>query len=70
MAIGPIPFTAIVDYFTIYSIDGDFSEFASVIRRIDDVYLELNAEKMKSEPNKGNTKGATTNPDKKNNNPR
>jgi hypothetical protein len=65
-SIGPIPFTAVVDYFTIYNIDGDFDEFASIIRRMDDVYLELNANEMKASENKGKEKSASTNSNKKN----
>lgn len=45
---GSIPFTAMSEYFTIYDIDGDFDEFAYIIRRIDNVYLELEAEDMKA----------------------
>ncbi len=51
-SLGAIPFTAIAEYFTIYDIDGDFDEFASIIRRMDNVYLELNANDLKSPPKK------------------
>jgi len=52
MAVGPIPFTAIAEYFRIYDIEGDFHEFSAIIRRMDSVYLELNAEEMKKPPPK------------------
>lgn len=68
MGIGPIPFTAVVDYFTIYNIDGDFQEFASIIRRMDDLYLALEAEELKSKNSGEKSKGASTNRNKKNNN--
>lgn len=64
--VGPIPFTAIISYFTIYNIDGDFDEFASILRRMDNVYLELNAQEMNKD--KGNKKSASTNPNKNNSN--
>lgn len=45
----PIPFTAISEYSTIYQI-GDFEDFAYVIRRMDDAYLEAQS---KRQPQKG-----------------
>lgn len=42
MAAGPIPFTAIVEYFRIYELS-DFDEFVYIVRRLDNVFLELNA---------------------------
>lgn len=68
-SIGAIPFTAIVEYFSIYEIDGDFDEFIYVIRRMDSVFLELNAEDMKKKPqgDKGK-KSVNTDSNKKNHN--
>jgi hypothetical protein len=40
MGLGPIPFTAIAEYFRIYEL-ADFDEFAYLIRRMDNVFLEL-----------------------------
>lgn len=60
MAVGPIPFTAIVDYFNIYGLS-DFDDFSYVIRRMDKVYLESNNQGGGS--NKPNVKS-----DKKNSN--
>lgn len=57
MAPGPIPFTAIVEYFKIFDIDGDFEEFAYIIRRLDNAYLELNSEEAK--PKKGSEKSGS-----------
>lgn len=58
MALGPIPFTAIVEYFKIYGLS-DFDEFSYVIRRMDRAYLDLNkdvkgASKPDAESNKKN----------------
>jgi hypothetical protein len=58
MGVGAIPFTAISDYFIIYNIDGDFHEFASLIRRMDNVYLELQANEVKTK--EGNSSGDNT----------
>lgn len=69
LGIGPIPFTALVEYFTIYNIDGDFDEFASIIRRMDEVYLALNANEMNAkDKTKGKTKSGDTNADKNHSN--
>lgn len=70
MAVGPIPFTAVADYFTIYNIEGEFFEFSAIIRHMDNVYLELNADDMKKntvKQEKGKSSGSS-NPDKKNSN--
>ena len=40
---GPIPFTAIVDYTRLFEIP-EFEEFCYVIRRLDQTYLDLNSE--------------------------
>lgn len=65
---GPIPFTAIVDYFRIYGThdEDDFDEFLYVIRRMDNTFLEMNASAMKA-TNKEN-KGGSANTDPKNSN--
>lgn len=55
-----IPFTAIVDYFKIYGI-GDFDEFLYVIRRMDDVFIELNSASQKAEGGKGAGNSGATN---------
>jgi len=44
MSVGPIPFTAIVEYSKIYDV-GDFDEFLFLIRHMDDTLLELESEK-------------------------
>lgn len=38
---GPIPFTAIADYHTIYNVALDLEDFLYVIRRMDLAYLKL-----------------------------
>lgn len=65
MGIGPIPFTAIAEYSRIYELS-DFDEFAYIIRRMDIVFLELNA--TDPEKPKGGTSSASANTDKKNSN--
>ena len=42
--VGPIPFTAIVEYSKLYEVE-DINEFIYVIRRMDKKYMELNKEK-------------------------
>jgi hypothetical protein len=54
--VGPIPFTAIVDYSRLFEIE-DFEEFSYVIRRMDQVYLELNDQEKKA-VDKGNSPNA------------
>lgn len=61
LGVGPIPFTAIVEYFRIYELQ-DFEEFSYVIRRMDNVYLELEAQDAKGK------KDGSTNANKKNSN--
>jgi hypothetical protein len=53
MSIGPIPFTAIVEYSKIFEVD-DFNEFHYFIRLMDQEFLELASQKMKN--NSGNKK--------------
>ena len=48
---GPIPFTAIVEYSRLWDIS-DFEDFSYVIRRLDEIYLELNSQDKKSSSNK------------------
>lgn len=43
LAVGPIPFTALVEYTRMFEIP-DFDDFSHVIRCMDKVYLELNAQ--------------------------
>ena len=47
MGAAPIPFTAIADYFRIYSLAEylDFEEFAYIIRRMDSTLIELSEPK-------------------------
>ncbi len=56
MALGPIPFTAISEYFKIYGRESgyleDFDEFIYLIRRMDDTFLELVNAKNKKENTK------------------
>ena len=49
MSLGPIPFTAIVEYFKIYP-TGEFEEFHYIIRKMDDVVLKIYSEKNKGVP--------------------
>ena len=42
MSLGPIPFTAIVEYTRIYEVE-DVDGFITVIRMIDNAYLEIEA---------------------------
>lgn len=68
MAIGPIPFTAIVEYFRIYIRESgahdDLDDFVYIIRRMDDTYLELvNAKANKP---KDKVKTNASKPSKKN----
>lgn len=48
---GPIPFTAIVDYTRLFEIP-DIEEFSYVIRRMDQVFLELKAQEKPVEKKK------------------
>ena len=67
MGIGPIPFTAVAEYFRMYCIDGDFFEFSSIIRRMDNVFLEIEAADVKKTQVKKESKpSASPNPSKKN----
>jgi hypothetical protein len=48
MGVGPIPFTAIVHYSTLYDVD-DFEEFLFLIRQMDNCFLDLESKRQKSE---------------------
>lgn len=65
MGLGPIPFTAIAEYFRIYELS-DFEEFAYLIRRMDNVFLELESaeDAAKNKPKDGGA-GAADNANKK-----
>ena len=65
MAIGPIPFTAIVEYFRIFELS-DFEDFAYIIRRLDVTFLELSAAEDSAKKSKDGGKGASGNSNKKN----
>lgn len=58
MAVGPIPFTAVVEYSRIYGVE-DFEEFLYLIRRMDDKFLEL--ESKKASVNSGSTNSGKNN---------
>lgn len=54
MALGPIPFTAVLEYSRLYDI-GDFEEFLFLVRRMDNTFLSL-VNKV-DEPRKAPTNG-------------
>lgn len=57
--VGPIPFTAIVEYAKIYDV-GDFHEFLDIVRIMDSKFLELDSKaNKKSGPNDKANKGNT-----------
>ena len=49
MGVGPIPFTAITEYFSIMPIGDSFLDFHYIIRRLDDTFLRLHYEDQKKE---------------------
>jgi len=55
MSLGPIPFTAIVEYSKLFDV-GDFSEFLYYIRAMDNVLLGLDNDKQKSKSSSGDKK--------------
>jgi hypothetical protein len=57
MALGPIPFTAIVEYSKIFDV-GDFEDFLFFMRVMDNKVLKLSYDKSKSSM-KGNKKNAS-----------
>ena len=58
--VGPIPFTAIVDYTRVYEIE-DFVDFIFIIREMDNEYLKLNYAK---DGNNGTKNGNKSNRNK------
>lgn len=64
MSTGPIPFTAIVEYSTIYEIE-DFEEFSYLIRRLDDTLLDLEAKKSKTKEGASSGNGSKTDKNKR-----
>lgn len=60
MGLGPIPFTAIVEYSRLYDV-GDFEEFNYIIRRMDNALLDSDSKKQaaktKSKPEKTDAPG-------------
>ena len=66
LAEGPIPFTAMVEYFKIYRI-GNFEEFKYLIRRMDNTYLEIQSKKAEKN-SKAGAKSGTKHTSKTNNN--
>lgn len=52
--VGPIPFTAIVEYAKIYDV-GDFHEFLDIIRTMDAKFMEIESKKSKSNVNTNKT---------------
>lgn len=55
LVLGPIPFTAIVEYSKLFYV-GDFEDFHYYIRRMDNEFLRLQAEKSKSASSKSKGK--------------
>ena len=55
MGLGPIPFTAIVEYSRLFEIGEDFEDFHYIIRRMDNELLRLESQKSpkKQETNVG-----------------
>jgi hypothetical protein len=56
LGMGPIPFTAIVQYFKIYRI-GSFDEFLYLMRRMDIELLKLDKERSEREQKSGAKRG-------------
>lgn len=48
MGIGPIPFTAILEYFKLFGVE-DFEEFLYYIRKMDNAYVILANDKINAE---------------------
>lgn len=65
---GPIPFTAIVEYYKIYPM-GEFEEFHFIIRSMDDTLMRLSRTKETKQKD-GGAAGVKTNPSKTNKNKR
>lgn len=60
MGLGPIPFTAIKTYHTVYGIEESFEDFLYVIRAMDEAFL-VEVSRQRKEKEKTN---ATTNANK------
>lgn len=60
MALGPIPFTAIVEYSKLYAIE-DIDEFRYVIRRMDDFLLDHENKKASKKEANGSSNSNSTN---------
>lgn len=58
---GPIPFTAIVEYFKVFNVQDDFEDFHYLIRRMDNALLkaESDKERAKSSVKEANGTGKT-----------
>ena len=68
LSASPIPFTAIIDYCRIYDIE-DFRGFKLLMRRLDQVYIDLNNAASKSEEGK-QRRGSKSNKNSSNKNGR
>jgi hypothetical protein len=55
MALGPIPFTAVSEYFKLFKLE-DFEEFLYFIRVMDSQLLRLDSDKSKNRNNAGKKK--------------
>jgi hypothetical protein len=61
-SVGPIPFTAIAEYFRIFELD-DFMDFVYIIRKLDNTFIEINAAAASAAdktPDGGNSATGTT----------
>lgn len=68
MGIGAIPFTAIVEYFTIFPIGESFEDFHWLMRKLDDTFLKLYYDKQKKESGEGKKNSGKSNTSKRNTN--
>lgn len=69
MAVGALPFTAIVEYYQIYPL-GEFQDFHWIMRRMDSTFLELQGKKKPKDSidTKGKETNGKGNPGKRNKN--
>ena len=56
MSVGPIPFTAIVEYSRLYGVE-DVEDFHYIIRQMDNVFLKLESSKSKKAETQPNANG-------------
>lgn len=56
MGAGPIPFTAILEYSNLYDV-GDFESFFTVIKMMDEKFLQIQAEKLDKKKSKDGNNG-------------